>query len=155
MEKLKKYLNTDFYKSVGFYLTAASVLLAFAGGVVYAVAFRREFLSEYYSAAVVVLPILSLVLTAAAYVFRPVAAYAPVICWGFSFAAFLAFAGTSYMYLSGVFYNGVSAEAFALLDSSYLFIAIALLLSSIIGNVAMWMKQTAVKNVTGTGEAIA
>ena len=46
------------------------------------------------------------------------------------------------MYLSGVFYNGVSAEAFALIDGGYLFIAIAFLVSAILGNVALWLKQS-------------
>lgn len=141
MENIKKYFNKDFYKTVGFYFTAASTILAFICGIVYAVSFKREFLIEYYSSAVVILPIVSLILTAAALAFKPTAAYAPVIGWIFSFASFLCFAGTSYMYLSGVFYNGVSAEAFALMDSAYLFVAVALLLSSILGNVALWLRQ--------------
>ena len=153
MENIKKYLNTDFYKTVGFYLTAASVLFSLIGGIVYAVCFQREFLVGYYTPTVLVLPIVSLILTAAMLAFKPTAAYAPVVGWGFSFAAFLAFAGTSYMYLSGVFYNGISAEAFALMDSAYMFVAVVLLISSILGNIAMWFKQSNEKSETSLEEA--
>ncbi len=141
MEKIKKYLNTDCYKNIGCYFTAVSAVLAFVAGLVYAGAFKQEFLTGYYTAAVVVLPIISLVLTVLLAAFKPTANIAPIASWGLSLITFLTFAGTSYMYLSGVFYNGVSAEAFALIDGSYLFIAIALLVSAILGNVALWLKQ--------------
>ncbi len=141
MEKIKKYLNTDCYKNIGFYFTAVSAVLAFIAGLVYAGAFKKEFLTGYYTAAVVILPIISLVLTILLAAFKPTSGIAPIVSWGMSLIAFLTFAGTSYMYLSGVFYNGVSAEAFKLIDGSYLFIAIALLVSAILGNVALWLKQ--------------
>ena len=51
------------------------------------------------------------------------------------------------MYLSGVFYNGVSAEAFALIDGAYLFITVALLAASILGNVALWLTKSEEKEV--------
>lgn len=142
MEKIKKYLNTDCYKNIGFYFTAVSAVLAFIAGIVYAGAFKKEFLTGYYTAAVVILPIISLVLAVLLEAFKPTANIAPIVSWGLSLITFLTFAGTSYMYLSGVFYNGVSAEAFALVDGGYLFIAIAFLVSAILGNVALWLKQS-------------
>lgn len=141
MEKIKKYLNTDCYKNIGFYFTAVSAVLAFVAGIVYAGAFKQEFLTGYYTAAVVILPIISLVLTVLLAAFKPTAGIAPIVSWGMNLITFLTFAGTSYMYLSGVFFNGISAEGFAILDGSYLFITIALLVSAILGNVALWLKQ--------------
>ncbi len=145
MEKIKKYLNTDCYKNIGFYFTAVSAVLAFIAGIVYAGAFKQEFLTGYYTAAVVILPIISLVVTVLLAAFKPTANIAPIVSWGLSLITFLTFAGTSYMYLSGVFFNGISAEGFAILDGSYLFITIALLVSAILGNVALWLKQSKTK----------
>lgn len=142
MDKIKKYLNVSCYKSVGFYFSAVTAVLAVAAAIVYGVGFEKETLSEFYSSLTVILPVLGVVAFILLEVFTKTAPLAPVALWGFVFAGLLTYISTVYMYLPGIFYNGLTAEAFSLLDPAFTFSTVLLVLACVLGNVALWLKQT-------------
>lgn len=130
------------YTAVGFYLSAAAALLCLIAAIVYGVGFKKDALVGYYSVAPTVLLCVGFVLYAGLEAFKATSRFAPKVLWGFVFAGFLAFVSTSYMYLSGIFYNGVSGEAIAMIDPAFMTSAVLLILSCVIGNVAIWFGQT-------------
>lgn len=142
MEKIKKHLNLKCYTSVGFYFSATAALLALIAAIVYGAGFQKETLSQYYSAAPVALLVVGFIVYLVLVAFKESSVFAPKVLWAFTFAGFLSFIGTAYMYLSGVFYNGVSLSAMSLIDSVFMGSAVLMLIACILGNAAIWMKQT-------------
>lgn len=151
MEKIKKHLNLKCYTSSGFYLSALTAVLCLVASIIYGAGFGKETLTAYYSATVVVLPIVGAVLFIALALFKRTAQYAPVVLWGFAFAGLLSFISTAYMYLSGIFYNGISAEAFAMIDAAFMGTFVLLALATVTGNVALWLGQTGRKSTSEGG----
>lgn len=143
MDKLKAQLNVRCYKSIGFYVSVAAAICAAIGAGIYGGGFSKPTLAEFYSPLTVWLLALGICGFAVLEVFNVTAEFAPIALWGCAFAAFLNFAGTVYMYFPGIFYNGVTAEAFGLIDPAVLLSAVFILISCIAGNVAIWLKQTA------------
>lgn len=131
-----------FYTSTGFYLSLITAVLSIAAAIIYGAGFQKETLTEYFSAMVVVLPIIGVVMYIVFAAFEKTAPLAPVALWAFEFAGLLTFISTAYMYLSGIFYNGVSMEAMAAIDPAYLMTVVFLLVACIVGNVSLWFGQT-------------
>jgi hypothetical protein len=67
---------------------------------------------------------------------------APVALWIGSFATFLVYINNIYMYFTGIFYNGVSAEAFQLIDPVVMTSTILFVISFVVANVAMYMNHS-------------
>lgn len=65
--------------------------------------------------------------------------YASFVLWVFSFISFLLFVNCIYMYFSGVFFNGISLEAFALIDKNILLSVIFYLLCLVLSNVSIYL----------------
>lgn len=153
MKNIKKYLNLRFYTQPGFYVSAAAAVFGLVAAIIFSIGFGKEGLSEYYSVTVVLLPIFGFIAFIALAAFERTAQYSPVAMWAFEFSALLAFISSAYMYLSGIFYNGISAESMAMIDSAFMGTAILLLIACISGNVAIWLRQTAKKeNTEVTGD---
>lgn len=152
MDKIKKYLNLNCYKSVGFYFSAVTAILAVVAAIVYGVGFEKETLNEFYSSLIVVLLVLGVVAFLLLEVFTKTAPLAPVALWGFVFAGLLTYISTVYMYLPGIFYNGLTSEAFSMLDPSFTCSTILLVLACILGNAALWLKQTKAEKLAITEE---
>lgn len=148
MEKIKKYLNLTCYRQPGFYVAAAASLIGLIGAIVFGVGFGKETLSEYYSVTVVILPVIGFVAFIVLEAFEKSAEYAPVAMWALEFSALLSFIASAYMYLSGIFYNGISADALAMIDPAFMGTAVLLIIACIAGNVAIWLKQSAKKQKT-------
>lgn len=142
MEKLKTTLNLKCYKSVGFYFSAVAAILGIAAAAVYGAGFQKETLSSYYSAVGVILPVLGAIAYLLLVAFKKTSQYAPVVLWLFVFAGLLAFVSKVYMYLSGVFYNGVSADTIAMIDPAFMGCAVLLILACVIGNAGIYLRQT-------------
>lgn len=130
---------TQFFKSrgVGFYVSAAGALLALIVSFVYLGGYVS---SVYMSWWVFLLPLLSALGFAAMSAFRLTERLAPVAVALLNFIAFLVFASATYLYLTQVFYAGVSADAFKNMDPCFLVSAIGLLLAFLLGNVGIYLK---------------
>lgn len=124
-------------RGVGFYVGAAAALLALVVSFLYLGGYVG---SVYMSWWVFLLPLLSALCFAAMSIFRITERWAPVVVALFNFIAFLLFASATYLYLTQVFYAGVSAAAFSNMDPFFLISAIGLLLATILGNIAVYLK---------------
>ena len=137
-----KWLNFTFFKKVGFYFSLASVVSLIAAAVSYTNGFTDTLL-EYNSGNVMTVAVTGIIAFVLLLILKPTANYAPLVLWIGSFASLLAYISNIYMYFTGVFYNGLSAEAFALIDPVVLTSTVLFLISLVTANIAMYMKHSA------------
>ena len=137
---MKKQFNLTCYKTTGFYFFVVSVVMLIAAMILYKTQFVGT-LADYHNPMVYVPGIVGIVASLALLAFKPTARYAGLVLWACSLVTFLMFVLAIYMYFTGVFYSGISSEAFKLIDKGVLSSTILFLLSLILGNVAMWLKQ--------------
>lgn len=131
---MKKELNLNCYKTVGFYFSVVSMVL-----------YKTKFtgiLSEYYSNVVFIPAIIGLVLSVILLIFNKTSKYSPIVLWVCTFISFLLFIQAIYMYFTGVFYNGVTSEAIALINKGVLVSVVFYLITCVISNIAVWLKQS-------------
>lgn len=137
-----KWLNFKFFKKVGFYFSLVSVVSLIAAAVSYTNGFTGNLL-EYNGGNVMTVALVGIAAFVVLLLFKPTANYAPLVLWIGSFASLLAYIGNIYMYFTGIFYNGVSAEAFALIDPVVLTSTILFAVSFVTANISMYMKHSA------------
>lgn len=138
---MKKELNLNCYKTVGFYFSVVSMILLILSMVLYKTKFTG-ILSEYYSNVVFIPAIIGLVLSAILLIFNKTSKYSPIVLWVCTFISFLLFIQAIYMYFTGVFYNGVTSEAIALINKGVLVSVVFYLITCVISNIAVWLKQS-------------
>lgn len=138
---MKKELNLNCYKTVGFYFSVVSMILLILSMVLYKTKFTG-ILSEYYSNVVFFPAIIGLVLSVILLIFNKTSKYSPIVLWVCTFISFLLFIQAIYMYFTGVFYNGVTSEAIALINKGVLFSVVFYLITCVISNIAVWLKQS-------------
>lgn len=138
---MKKELNLNCYKTVGFYFSVVSMILLILSMVLYKTKFTG-ILSEYYSNVVFIPAIIGLVLSVILLIFNKTSKYSPIVLWVCTFISFLLFIQTIYMYFTGVFYNGVTSEAIALINKGVLVSVVFYLITCVISNIAVWLKQS-------------
>lgn len=138
---MKKELNLNCYKTVGFYFSVVSMILLILSMVLY----KKKFtgiLSEYYNNVVFIPAIIGLVLSVILLIFNKTSKYSPIVLWVCTFISFLLFIQAIYMYFTGVFYNGVTSEAIALINKGVLVSVVFYLITCVISNIAVWLKQS-------------
>lgn len=138
---MKKELNLNCYKTVGFYFSVASMILLILSMVLYKAKFTG-ILSEYYNNVVFIPAIIGLVLSVILLIFNKTSKYSPIVLWVCTFISFLLFIQAIYMYFTGVFYNGVTSEAIALINKGVLVSVVFYLITCVISNIAVWLKQS-------------
>lgn len=138
---MKKELNLNCYKTVGFYFSVVSMILLILSMVLYKTKFTG-ILSKYYSNVVFIPAIIGLVLSVILLIFNKTSKYSPIVLWVCTFISFLLFIQAIYMYFTGVFYNGVTSEAIALINKGVLFSVVFYLITCVISNIAVWLKQS-------------
>lgn len=138
---MKKELNLNCYKTVGFYFSVVSMILLILSMVLYKTKFTG-ILSEYYSNVVFIPSIIGLVLSVILLIFNKTSKYSPIVLWVCTFISFLLFIQAIYMYFTGVFYNGVTSEAIALINKGVLVSVVFYLITCVISNIAVWLKQS-------------
>lgn len=138
---MKKELNLNCYKTVGFYFSVVSMILLILSMVLYKTKFTG-ILSEYYSNVVFIPAIIGLVLSVILLIFNKTSRYSPIVLWVCTFISFLLFIQAIYMYFTGVFYNGVTSEAIALINKGVLVSVVFYLITCVISNIAVWLKQS-------------
>lgn len=138
---MKKELNLNCYKTVGFYFSVVSMILLILSMVLYKTKFTG-ILSEYYNNVVFIPAIIGLVLSVILLIFNKTSKYSPIVLWVCTFSSFLLFIQAIYMYFTGVFYNGVTSEAIALINKGVLVSVVFYLITCVISNIAVWLKQS-------------
>ncbi len=138
---MKKELNLNCYKTVGFYFSVVSMILLILSMVLYKTKFTG-ILSEYYSNVVFIPAIIGLVLSVILLIFNKTSKYSPIVLWVCTFISFLLFIQAIYMYFTGVFYNGVTSEAIALINKGVLVSVVFYLITCVISNIAVCLKQS-------------
>lgn len=138
---MKKELNLNCYKTVGFYFSVVSMILLILSMVLYKTKFTG-ILSEYYNNVVFIPAIIGLVLSVILLIFNKTSKYSPIVLWVCTFISFLLFIQAIYMYFTGVFYNGVTSEAIALINKGVLVSVIFYFITCVISNIAVWLKQS-------------
>ena len=138
---MKKELNLNCYKTVGFYFSVVSMILLILSMVLYKTKFT-EILSEYYNNVVFIPAIIGLVLSVILLIFNKTSKYYPIVLWVCTFISFSLFIQAIYMYFTGVFYNGVTSEAIALINKGVLVSVVFYLITCVISNIAVWLKQS-------------
>ena len=138
---MKKELNLNCYKTVGFYFSVVSMIFLILSMVLYKTKFTG-ILSEYYNNVVFIPAIIGLVLSVILLIFNKTSKYSPIVLWVCTFISFLLFIQAIYMYFTGVFYNGVTSEAIALINKGVLVSVVFYLITCVISNIAVWLKQS-------------
>ena len=141
-----KLFNFSFLRRIGFYASIASIVTLLAAVVCYTSGFTGVLL-EYNSSNVYTFALLSIAAFAVLLIFEFTSSLAPVVFWIGSFATFLVYINNIYMYFTGIFYNGVSAEAFQLIDPVVMTSTILFVISFVVANVAMYMNHSGAEEV--------
>ena len=133
--------NFSFLRRKGFYVSVASIVTLLAAVISYTSGFTGVLL-EYNSSNVYTISLLSIAAFAVLLLIEFTSSLAPVALWIGSFATFLVYINNIYMYFTGIFYNGVSAEAFQLIDPVVMTSTILFVISFVVANVAMYMNHS-------------
>ena len=136
-----KLFNFSFLRRKGFYVSVASIVTLLAAVISYTSGFTGVLL-EYNSSNVYTISLLSIAAFAVLLLIELTSRIAPVVLWIGSFATFLVYINNIYMYFTGIFYNGVSAEAFQLIDPVVMKSTILFVISFVVANVAMYMNHS-------------
>ncbi len=135
MIDLKKIISG---RTVGFYLATATALLSLVTAIVYVVGYGD---SEYMSWTAFALLLAAFAAFVGMTLFSVTVPWAPVALCGLDFIAFLLYIHAIYMYLSEVFYGGVTLSAMAQLNSFFVICTVFMLIAVIAGNVSVYLKQ--------------
>lgn len=136
-----KWLNFKFFKRIGFYISLISVICLMAANVSYTNGFTGNLL-EYNINNVMPVTLIGVLGFVLLLLFKPMSNYAPLVLWGGAFVSLLVYVQNIYMYFTGIFYNGISAEAFALIDPAVLTSTLLFAISFITANISMYMKHS-------------
>ena len=137
-----KIFNFEFFKRIGFYFSLASAATLIAAAFSYTKGFTDTLL-EYNSDNVMSIAAIGVAAFFVLLVFGPTTEFAPVALWLTTFASLLAYVTNIYMYFTGVFYNGVSLEAFQLIDPTVLISTALFVVAFLLGNIASYMNHSA------------
>jgi uncharacterized membrane protein len=141
---MNKILNLDFYKQKGFYVSLASIVLLLIANFCYLFGFK-ELLLEYNNSNVMLVGVIGIVVFAVLLLVKYTSNYSPIILWMVTLVSFLLYILNIYMYFTGVFYNGLTAEAFGLIEPIVLISTVLFLLAVIVSNVSMYMNHVSTK----------
>lgn len=137
-----RLFNLQFFRRIGFYFSLASVITLIAAALSYVNGFTGVLL-EYNSSNVLNIALIGVALFFVLLVIDFTSNYAPLALWIVSFVSLLAYVNNIYMYFTGIFYNGISAEAFALIDPTVMISTVLFVISFVLGNVAMYLNHSA------------
>lgn len=137
-----RIFNFNFIKRVGFYVSLVSIATLVAAVLSYTYGFTGVLL-EYNAPNVMTIGLIGIAAFFVLLVIELTSNYAPLALWLFSFASLLAYVSNIYMYFTGVFYNGVSLEAFKLIDPAVIISTVLFVISFAAANVAMYTRHSA------------
>lgn len=123
----------------GFYLALAAAVLSVVEAIVYLVGYIG---SPYMSLWAAILPFVAAALFAVLCMFKVTERWAPLAMTVVDFIAFLLYINAVYLYLSEVFFAGVTAEAFKRINPLFVAATILYLVTVILGNIAVYLRQS-------------
>ena len=136
-----KLLNLDVYKTSGFYISISAIITFLIASLVYTFGFN-DVLLEYNNSTPLIIGVIGIIIFAILVLIKATSKYASITLWGFIFVSFLIYITNIYMYFTGVFYNGLTAEALSLVDMRVVISLGAYLVFIIVGNVAIYQKHS-------------
>lgn len=135
-------------KRVGFYLGLIGIILLLVASIIYTIGYASDpEVSKYYNFGALFVAIIASLGFIGLSLFKRTERFAVLPAWFLSLLSFLLFILGSYMYLSEVFYSGITEESLANLRIDYVVITIFYLLSCVILNVAVFNKQSKESNI--------
>lgn len=138
LEKLKDYFKS---KALGFYFTAAVVLLSFVQLIVYVAAFTPVSWESYMHWTVIFFSVLAIVSGIGLSVFKATSSWAPAAATLMEFLSFLMFIRYGYMYFSQIFFSGVTLSLIFQMYYGYLVSIIFYVVTLGLGVAAVSLKQ--------------
>lgn len=129
-------------RTPGYYVYVGAAMLSLAAAITYIIGFTGESMSKYMSFAVFFLSLAAFLCVAALSVIDVTMPFAPLVGGLLTLASQCACIRTVYMYFTEVFYNGVSAEAIAQIDKSFLWFVILTCIAVIAFIVSCFMAKT-------------
>ena len=135
MVDLKKLIKG---KAAGFYLAASAALLSVVVAVVYAIGYAQ---SEYMSWTAFALALIAAIAFIGMSLFKITSPWASVALCAIDFISFLLYIHAVYMYLSEVFYGGVTLSAMVQLNPFFVVCSVIWLIAVIAGNVSIYIRQ--------------
>lgn len=128
-------------KTAGFYVSAAAVVLSVITLVVYALYGTVGEGGRYFSPVALTFLVLSILAFCGMCIFRITAPWAAFVQAVFLFVSFLIYLYACYRYFTEVFYGGVTAQAFAMMNKYFLASMILYFVSVIVSQVGAQMRQ--------------
>jgi hypothetical protein len=133
----------DFFKTraVGFWLFLLSAVLASAGSGVYYYFYHDDSMLRYFSQQAFLLPLIASAGTILLSLIRPLSKWAPLVLFSAEFYAFCQFINGTYLYLSSVFFGGITAEALSSLNMGFIVSVAVFLAVILLSLVATFLKN--------------
>lgn len=120
----------------GFYLPLVGALLSLAASIIYIVAYTG---TNYFNIAAFLLPLFSVIGFIGLILFPVTEKYASLCLELLSFLGFLFFIHATYLYLSTVFYDGVTLSAIQSINPCFVLTLLFELLAIIFGNIGIYV----------------
>lgn len=138
---LEKLKNYFKSKALGFYFTASVVVLSLIQLIVYVAAFTPVSWESYMHWSVIFFSALAIVSGIGLSVFKVTSPWAPAAATLMEFLSFLMFMRYGYMYFSQIFFSGVTVSLIFQMYYGYLVSIILYVVTFILGIIAMSLKQ--------------
>lgn len=129
--------NFKFFTRVGFYFSLVAIVALLVGATSYTLGFTDNLL-EYNATNVIIYSVITAAVYFVLLIIDFTSNFAPVALFCGVFISFLAYVNNIYMYFTGIFYNGVSAEAFQLIDPVVFVSMVCFIIAIVVSNVAFY-----------------
>jgi uncharacterized membrane protein YvlD (DUF360 family) len=137
---IKEYFK-NFFKTrrIGWYLCLCAVPLMLIGNIIYRVSYSDMDMQRFFSVEAYAVLYAAIVLVSAISLLEPVEKWAPIAAFALTLCSFCLFVNGTYMYLSSVFFGGVTAEALASLNAGFVATIVFQFLAMIVSLVALFL----------------
>lgn len=129
--------NFRVFTRPGFYISLVAIAALLAGAFSYTNGFTDHLL-EYNAQNVLQIAFITVAVYVVMAFIGPLANLAPIALFGGVLITLLTYVKNIYMYFTGIFYNGVSAEAFALIDPIVMTSTVLFVVAFLVSNVAFY-----------------
>lgn len=147
---IKNYFKNFFgTRRIGWYLCLCTVPLLLVGNIIYRVGYADMDMQRFFSPSAYAVMYIAAALCVAVSFVRPVEKWAPLVMFALTLCSFCLFVNGTYMYLSSVFFAGLTAEAFSSLNAGFTATVIFQFLTMIIALVALFLPHEKKQKTTG------
>lgn len=136
MRTLEEFFES---RSAGFYVSLAAAALSIITPILYVIAYAG---TVYMSWIAFALPFVAAALFVGLAFFKQTERLAPLVMGIVDFVAFLLFIHAVYLYLSEVFFGGISLEAILNINPLFILCTLFFLACVVLSNIGVYMKQS-------------